>query len=151
MASVSFIATLAVLMFSRRTRLVLEERVFPLGRRLRLERPLASVHAALHGYREQRGTLAVVLAVTVATQLARMIAIWLCGEAVGVDLSLLVYIILGPLLFLVMLVPFTINGLGVREAFFVAFLGRFGVDTDAAFATGSFSMPSPPRPRFPAG
>ena len=44
--------------------------------------------------------------------------------------------IFGPLLFLVMLVPFTINGLGVREAFFVAFLGRFGVDADAAFATG---------------
>jgi uncharacterized membrane protein YbhN (UPF0104 family) len=35
-----------------------------------------------------------------------------------------------------MLIPFTINGLGVREAFFIAFLGRFGVDADAAFATG---------------
>ena len=43
---------------------------------------------------------------------------------------------LGPLLFLVMLVPFTINGLAVREAFFVSFLGRLGVDPDAAFATG---------------
>ncbi len=35
-----------------------------------------------------------------------------------------------------MLVPFTINGLGVREAFFVSFLGRLGVGADAAFATG---------------
>ena len=43
---------------------------------------------------------------------------------------------LGPLLFLVMLVPFTINGLGVREAFFVSFLTRIGVSSDAAFATG---------------
>ena len=31
---------------------------------------------------------------------------------------------MGPLLFLVILVPFTINGLAVREAFFVCFLGR---------------------------
>jgi glycosyltransferase 2 family protein len=76
------------------------------------------------------------LGLTLAAQLARMLAIWLCGEAVGIDLSPLVYVILGPLLFLVMLVPFTINGLGVREAFFVAFLGRFGVDADAAFAAG---------------
>jgi glycosyltransferase 2 family protein len=45
-------------------------------------------------------------------------------------------VILGPLLFVIMLVPFTINGLGVREAFFVAFLGRFGVDADTAFAVG---------------
>jgi uncharacterized membrane protein YbhN (UPF0104 family) len=43
---------------------------------------------------------------------------------------------MGPLLFLVMMVPFTINGLGVREAFFIAFLARFGVSADAAFATG---------------
>src|SRR4029453_10789521 len=69
-------------------------------------------------------------------QFVRVISIWLCGLAVGVHESPLVYVILGPLLFLVMMVPFTINGLGVREAFFVAFLGRFGVDADAAFATG---------------
>ena len=43
---------------------------------------------------------------------------------------------MGPLLFLVMLVPFTINGLAVREAFFVSFLGKLGVGADAAFATG---------------
>ena len=35
-----------------------------------------------------------------------------------------------------MLVPFTINGLAVREAFFVSFLGRLGVDADEAFASG---------------
>ena len=43
---------------------------------------------------------------------------------------------LGPLLFLVMLVPFTINGLAVREAFFVSFLGKLGVPPDEAFACG---------------
>ena len=46
------------------------------------------------------------------------------------------YIVLGPLLFLVMLVPFTVNGLAVREAFFVSFLGTLGVDPDKAFAAG---------------
>jgi hypothetical protein len=103
---------------------------------VKLDRPLERVHYALHGYREHRGVLAAALALTLVTQAARLAAIWLCGEAVGVDVSPVVYVILGPLLFLVMLVPFTINGLGVREAFFVAFLGRFGVDADAAFATG---------------
>jgi uncharacterized membrane protein YbhN (UPF0104 family) len=37
------------------------------------------------------------------------------------------------------MVPFTLNGLGVREAFFVGFLGRFGIDPEPAFAVGSFS------------
>ena len=58
------------------------------------------------------------------------------GRAVGIDLSPLPYVVLGPLLFLVMLVPFTVNGLGVREAFFVSFLGKLGVSADAAFACG---------------
>lgn len=136
LAGLLTVLVLGVLMFSRRTRRLLEERIFPLGRRVRLERPLERVHLALHGYRDQRTVLAVTLALTIVTQGARLVAIWMCGEAVGVDLSPLVYVILGPLLFLVMLVPFTINGFGVREAFFVAFLGRLGVDSDAAFATG---------------
>ncbi len=127
---------LAVLLFHRRTARALQERVFPLGRRLRLDRPLASLHAAMHGYRDERGALASVLGITLGLQLARIAAIWSCGEAVGIDVSPLVYAILGPLLFMVLMVPFTINGLGVREAFFVAFLARFDVDADAAFATG---------------
>ena len=69
-------------------------------------------------------------------QVGRIIAIWASGKAVGIDISARPYFVLGPLLFLVMLVPFTINGLAVREAFFVSFLGRVGVDADAAFAVG---------------
>jgi glycosyltransferase 2 family protein len=127
---------LGILLFSPATGRQLQTRVFPLGRRLRLERPLASLYVAMHEYRTAPGALTLILGVTVLTQLVRMLAIWLCGEAVGVDLSPLVYIILGPLLFLVYMVPFTVNGLGVREAFFVAFLGRFDVDPEPAFAVG---------------
>jgi hypothetical protein len=35
-----------------------------------------------------------------------------------------------------MLVPFTVNGLAVREAFFVSFLGTLGVAAEPAFAAG---------------
>ena len=43
---------------------------------------------------------------------------------------------MGPLFFLVLLVPFTLNGIAVREAFFVSFLGSVGVPADTAFAAG---------------
>jgi hypothetical protein len=55
---------------------------------------------------------------------------------VDVNLSPRPYYVMGPLLFLVMLVPFTINGLAVREAFFVSFLTQLGVDKESALATG---------------
>ena len=47
-----------------------------------------------------------------------------------------IYYVMGPLLFLVLLVPFTLNGFAVREAFFVSFLGGLGVGADQAFAAG---------------
>jgi hypothetical protein len=77
-----------------------------------------------------------VLALTLVVQGYRVLAIWMTGRAVGVDLSPRPYYVMGPLLFLVMLVPFTINGLAVREAFFVSFLTQLGVDKESALATG---------------
>jgi glycosyltransferase 2 family protein len=135
-ACIVFLVLGGILVFSRRVNTFLQERVFPHGRAVRLQRPLTSLWKALHGYRWQRRALFLVLVMSVALQLVRALSIWACGEAVGVHLSPTVYIILGPLLFLIMMVPITINGLGVRESFFVFFLGRFGVDADAAFAVG---------------
>ena len=54
----------------------------------------------------------------------------------GIELGVSVYYVMGPLLFLVMLVPFTLNGFAVREAFFVSFLGSLDVPADQAFAAG---------------
>ena len=75
-------------------------------------------------------------ALTLVVQAARVLAIWCAGKAVGVDLSPRPYYVMGPLLFLVMLIPFTINGLAVRESFFVSFLGALGVSADQAFSAG---------------
>jgi glycosyltransferase 2 family protein len=130
-------ATIAagVVFFSRSARRRLAF-AMPYARRLRLETPARAVYDGIHGYRDYPGTLLVVSSVTVLMQLTRILAIYASGRAVGIHLSALPYIVLGPLLFLVMLVPFTVNGLGVREAFFVSFLTRLGVDPDAAFACG---------------
>ena len=121
--------TAGVVFFSRTVRRRLSF-ALPLARKLRLETPARAVYDGIHGYREHPGTLLVVAAVTVLLQLSRILAIYASGRAVGIHLSALPYIVLGPLLFLVMLVPFTVNGLGVREAFFVSFMGNLGVPAD---------------------
>jgi uncharacterized protein (TIRG00374 family) len=124
-----------VVFFSRRMRGLLRVTV-PLLRHLRLERLVRLVYEGIHGYRDHVGTLLVVALVSAAQQLTRIFSIWAGGRAVGIDLSVRPFIVLGPLLFLVMLVPFTLNGLAVREAFFVSFLGNLGVAADPAFACG---------------
>jgi uncharacterized protein (TIRG00374 family) len=131
------LATIAAgfVFFSRRVRDRLSFAV-PYARRFRLETPARAVYDGLHGYRNHPGTLLQVAFVTAAAQLSRVVAIYASGRAVGIHLSLLPYVVLGPLLFVVMLVPFTVNGIGVREAFFVSFLGHLHVGADAAFACG---------------
>jgi glycosyltransferase 2 family protein len=121
--------------FSRslRTRL---RRFRPLLARLRIERPVRALYRGMHGYRENVNVLLAVFVLTIGVQIVRILSIWLCGEAVGVELSPRPYFVLGPLLFLVMLVPFTLNGFAVREAFFVSFLGNLDVPPEPAFAAG---------------
>jgi len=124
-----------VVFFSRSARRPLAATV-PLLRRLRVERPLRALYEGVHGYRGHVGLLASLFVLTLAVQAVRILGIWATGKAVGVDLSPRPYYVMGPLLFLVMLVPFTINGIAVREAFFVSFLGQLGVDHSVAFDTG---------------
>jgi uncharacterized protein (TIRG00374 family) len=123
------------LLFSRRARPLLR-----LGRPLlalvRLDRIVTRLYVAMHSYRNHVGVLLTVFGVTLAIQSIRVLAVWLSGKAVGIELSPRPYYVMGPLLFLVMLIPFTINGFAVRESFFVSFLGNLGIDPDQAFSAG---------------
>ena len=126
---------LAFLFFSRTARPFLRW-TRPFLARLRLERPVRSLYDGVHAFREHGRLLGGVFALTVAVQAVRILAIWATARAVGIDLSPRIFYVMGPLFFLVLLVPFTLNGFAVREAFFVSFLGSVGVDADAAFAAG---------------
>jgi glycosyltransferase 2 family protein len=121
--------------FSRRARRPLA-RLRPLLAFLRLERPLRAVYEGMHTYRTHASLLAGLFAFTLVVQAVRVLPIWLVGKSVGIDLPPRPYYVMGPILFVVLLAPFTINGLAVREAFFVSFLGNLGVAAEPAFAAG---------------
>jgi uncharacterized protein (TIRG00374 family) len=126
---------LAVLFFSRSARGFLS-RLVPLLRRLKLERPLRALYEGVHAFRGHVRLMVWISLLTLAVQGVRVLAIWMAGRSVGLHLSPRPYYVMGPLLFLVILVPFTINGLAVREAFFVSFLTQLGIDKESALATG---------------
>ena len=126
---------LGFLLLSRSARPLLRTTA-PLLRRLRLERPVRAVYDGIHAFRDRSGLLVGLFLFTVAFQAVRVLAIWATARAVEIDLSPRVYYVMGPLFFLVLLVPFTLNGFAVREAFFVSFLGAVAVDADRAFAAG---------------
>jgi uncharacterized protein (TIRG00374 family) len=126
---------LIFLFFARSARPLLK-RARPLLRRFRVERPLRAFYFGVHHFRRHPRLLVGVFVFTTAIQAVRVLSIWAAGKAVGIDLGPRIYYVMGPLFFLVLLVPFTLNGIAVREAFFVSFLGSVGVPADQAFACG---------------
>jgi uncharacterized protein (TIRG00374 family) len=126
---------LVFLFFARSARPLLA-RSRPLLRRLRVERPMRALYDGVHHFRGHLGLLLVVFVFTTAIQAVRILSIWAAGRAVGIELGPRIYYVMGPLFFLVLLVPFTLNGIAIREAFFVSFLGNVGVAADTAFAAG---------------
>jgi uncharacterized protein (TIRG00374 family) len=125
----------AAVFFSRRARGPLA-RLVPLLRRIWIERPLRAVYEGIHAYRDHARLLVGLACFTVVVQAIRILSVWCCAKAVGVDVSVRAYYVMGPLLFLVLLFPFTLNGIAVREAFFVSFLGHLDVPPEAAFSAG---------------
>jgi uncharacterized protein (TIRG00374 family) len=126
---------LFVVFFSRSARPWIA-RARPLLALLRLEKPLRAFYGGVHHFRGRMRLLGAVFLFTIALQAVRVLAIWAAGRTVGIDLGPRIYYVMGPLFFLVLLVPFTLNGFAVREAFFVSFLGAVGIGADAAFAAG---------------
>jgi uncharacterized protein (TIRG00374 family) len=134
-AFVAGTAVLTALFFARSARPALA-RTRPVLARLKLERPLRAFYEGVHHYRGHPHLLLEVFVFTTVIQAVRILSVWAACRAVGIELGPRIYYVMGPLFFLVLLVPFTLNGFAVREAFFVSFLGSVGVDADTAFAAG---------------
>ena len=83
-----------------------------------------------------RRTLAWVFVLGVLAQGLRVVSIGFLAEGMGLDISFATLLVLCPVLFLVTIVPVSLNGIGLREATFVVVLGGAGVSREDAFALG---------------
>ncbi|MDP9324441.1 MAG: flippase-like domain-containing protein, partial [Acidobacteriota bacterium] len=78
--------------------------------------------------------LARVLAMSIAVQAIRVLQAWCLGEALGIDLPLLTYFAVVPVILLIMQIPITVNGLGTTQVAFVTLLGASGAGAAPATA-----------------
>ena len=89
---------------------------------------------AIQRYAAHHGQLVKVLAGSVAVQILRILQAHYLGRGLGIEIPLVAYFAVVPVILLVMLVPVTVNGFGTGQAAFVWFFGHFGVSAPAAFA-----------------
>jgi glycosyltransferase 2 family protein len=90
---------------------------------------------ALHAYREHTAALAAVCALALVVQAARVGTIWMLVKALSLDVPAAEIYATGPVLFAALILPVSLNGIGVREAVFVSFL-RDSTTPEEAIALG---------------
>ena len=108
----------------------------PTARPLVARLPLASLTEAIHAYRAHRAALAQVFALGLVAQSARVLSIAALAHGMSLPLSVWSLFVLCPVLFLVTIIPVSLNGIGLREATFVVVLAGVGVTREDALALG---------------
>jgi uncharacterized protein (TIRG00374 family) len=126
--------SLAVL-FSRKAQRAIRP-LRPLLRKLRIEGPARALYDALHAYRNHPATLLWVFVLACLAQLLRVVTVALLVHGMRLDVGFGTLLLLCPVLFLVTLVPISLNGVGLREATFVVVLASVGVARADAFVLG---------------
>ena len=88
----------------------------------------------LEAYRGARALLARMLVVAAVTQLMRIGVHALVARALGLQISLQYFLLFVPLLAVIVSLPISFNGIGVREGAGIVLFGWIGVSRTAAFS-----------------
>ena len=120
--SLAFVLALVILLNQRLVRVLIS-----LARIIRvwnLESRLIRIYGSLQDLIKHRRTLAHVFGAALLMQCIHIISIYLTGLAVDVSVHLSFYLIVTPLTWVIIMLPISIAGLGVREGAFVFFFGQ---------------------------
>lgn len=71
---------------------------------------------------------------SILVQVAAILLLWCLGIGLGLDVPITYYCVLVPMVSLLMLLPISLNGMGVREGGTVLFLLPLGVDESASLS-----------------
>ncbi|MBA7626323.1 hypothetical protein ES703_33769 [subsurface metagenome] len=100
----------------------------------RVRGKIDKVYQALDLYKSKRKGLLVTFLFGLALQVSVVVHYYLIGLALGLHVSVLYFFIIIPLVHLILLLPVSINGIGVRENAYVLFLGKIGVEGSIGIA-----------------
>ena len=89
---------------------------------------------ALSAYRGHRGTIALVLTLSIGVQLLRILQAYLLGRGIGIDVPFGYYLLFMPIGLIELLLPISISGLGSPQPLMVWLLTPVGVPEADAFA-----------------
>lgn len=98
----------------------------------KLHKTLTSFYTTFHNYSKNKKALLTCFAVSFLYQIVGILTIYLIGLAINIEIAFVYYLIFIPLIWIIMMAPISISGIGVREGAFAYFFSMVGVDTEKA-------------------
>jgi uncharacterized protein (TIRG00374 family) len=97
---------------------------------------LKAVYESAYAYRSKSGLLWGVTGVALVVQVLRVLVHYECAVALGIDIPMKYYFLFIPVIAILIALPISINGIGVRENSGVFFFAQAGVSPPEAFSMG---------------
>ncbi len=123
-----------VLVFNKRA----EKLIFGILDRLpvvkRFSPQLHKVYTVLDELYRQPRLLAQAGSVSIVNSLCTILATLLAARSIGVEISPLYFFIFMPIIWIIMTIPISVSGLGIREGAFIFFFSQVGVTNSDAIA-----------------
>ncbi len=104
---------------------------------LKIKAKALEFHKTVLVYREKRAPFMLALFWAFLLQVNVILHYWLAGKAFSLDIRLVDYFIFIPIILLILTIPVTISGLGLREVIFIEIFKSYGIASQIAF---SFSL-----------
>jgi uncharacterized membrane protein YbhN (UPF0104 family) len=118
----------------------LMERILHSMRLSKLATKLDEAYQSIHILKDKPGILVITLIVSILLQINVILFFYFIGVSLELGVSLLYFTIIVPIALIVLLVPFSINGIGIREGIFVILLTELGVQAKDAIALSWISF-----------
>ncbi len=90
------------------------------------------LHSSILEYKKYPKTIWFSFFITLLVQVTRVLTYYFIALAFGIDVSLVYYFLFVPLIMIVIMLPISIGGLGLREGAFVAFFTLTGMSVEDA-------------------
>ena len=97
-----------------------------------IEAKMELVYQGLNALRRNKSAILKALILSLVIQFLSVLIVWVAGQAIGLEAPFRVFLIFVPLINLSIMVPLTINGIGVRESLFYLLFSQIGFPVEMA-------------------
>jgi glycosyltransferase 2 family protein len=97
-----------------------------------IKKKLDSFYEIFYQYGKEKRALWFCLLLSLVYQLIGIVVVYFIGLSINIDLPFVYYLVFIPLIWVVMMVPISISGIGLRESGFVFFFMKAGVSKESA-------------------